>query len=559
LCPVAGGGSVEVMQRVCSTESNEGKTMEHSRLSPITQKIERQPNMPNSSDDLIPSDTQSDPPALNLILRLCHALREEDINYCHWKSNNALDRSANGENDIDLLISRADAGRFSELLYRFGFKQARAPVDKQMPGVLDYYGYDEQSDKWVHVHAHYQLIMGDDMTKNFRFAIEEPYLESVVWDGLFKVPAIEFEFVVFVIRMVLKHSTWDAILSRQGKLKTSEQKELAYLQKNINQKRVNEILEDHLPHITKDLFKNCVLALQAGCPIWTRVRTGQELQTRLRANAYYPIPVDVFLKLWRRVILMIRRRIFRSSSKYNLEIGGALIAIVGGDGAGKSTAIDSLHAWLSKNFVSTKIHMGKPAWSWTTILTRFVLKVGQILGFYPLETSFDETIEQKSLVSPGYPYLIREVCRARDRYWTYIKARRFAAEGRLVILDRFPLPQIQLMDGAQAEQFIRQLTAGPQSKRFLTPRLDSRLARFLIRLEESYYDQIFLPELLFVLRVNPAIAVQRKTDEDSASVEKRSTEIWQLNWEKTDAYIIDASKPKTEVASELKTLIWSKL
>jgi hypothetical protein len=121
---------------------------------------------------------------------------------------------------------------FQSSYIAFGFKQAKAPPDKQMPGVLDYYGYDEEADKWVHVHAHYQLIMGDDMTKNFRFAIEEPYLESVVWDGIFKVPAVEFEFVVFVIRMVLKHSTWDAILSRQGQLKTSEQKELVYLQSN---------------------------------------------------------------------------------------------------------------------------------------------------------------------------------------------------------------------------------------------------------------------------------------------------------------------------------------
>ena len=136
--------------------------------------------------------------------------------------------------------------RFSEILFRFGFKQAKAPPDKQMPGVLDYYGYDEEAEKWVHVHAHYQLIMGDDMTKNFRFAIEGPYLESVVRDGLFRVPAVEFEFVVFVIRMVLKHSTWDAILSRQGQLKTSEQKELVYLQGSINQERVNDNIERSL-------------------------------------------------------------------------------------------------------------------------------------------------------------------------------------------------------------------------------------------------------------------------------------------------------------------------
>ena len=58
---------------------------------------------------------------------------------------------------------------------------------------------------------------------------------------------------------------------------------------------------------------------------------------------------------------------------------------------------------------------------------------------------------------------------------------------------------------------------------------------------------------------HPEIAVQRKTDEDSQSVRTRSTEIWKLSWENTDVHVIDASKSKTEVASEIKTLIWSQL
>lgn len=498
-------------------------------------------------------------PVLPLVQELCSVLRTESIDYCHWKSNNMLERSANGDNDLDLLISRADGSRFTEILFRLGFKQAQAPVDKQMPGVLDYYGYDEQAEKWVHVHAHYQLIMGHDMTKNFRLVLERPYLESAVQGELFRIPSVEFEFIVLVIRMVLKYSTWDAILGREAKLKASERKEVIYLQARINQTRLNEILKSHLPYIDLDLFGKCIQALQPGCSIWTRVKTGQELQIRLRANAVYSLPVDTFLKLWRRVVLMIQRRIFKSSTKYRLQIGGAMIAILGGDGAGKTTAIDALYAWLSKNFAATRIHMGKPAWSWITIAVRSILKVGQILGLYPLEASFDETLEQKSLVSPGYPYVIREVCRARDRYWIYIRARRLAARGRLVLLDRFPLPEIQIMDGAQTEQFIRRLQEGPRAKQLLTPNLKSWFARFLINLEESYYDQISLPELLIVLRVDPLIAVQRKTDEDATSVEKRSREMWQINWATTDAHVIDASKSKTEVASELKTLIWSRL
>jgi len=240
-------------------------------------------------------------------------------------------------------------------------------------------------------------------------------------------------------------------------------------------------------------------------------------------------------------------------------MGGARIALLGGDGAGKSTAVNALYAWLSENFETTRVHMGKPAWSWTTVTIRGILRIGQLLGLYPVESSFRKTLNQKSLVSPGYPWLLREVCRARDRYWVYMKAQRFAANGGLVIFDRFPDPQIRLMDGPQAERFLSQLTDGPQAERFLSPHQGSRLARGLVKLEESYYRQIVLPELLIVLRVDPAIAVQRKTDEDPATVRERSTEIWELNWEHTDAHVIDASKGKAEVVTELKALIWPEL
>ncbi len=100
---------------------------------------------------------------------------------------------------------------------------------------------------------------------------------------------------------------------------------------------------------------------------------------------------------------------------------------------------------------------------------------------------------------------------------------------------------------------------GPQAELFMSPHQASRLAKVLVKLEEGYYQQIVLPELLIVLRVDPEIAVQRKTDEDVASVRERCTEIWELNWEHTDAHIIDGSKSKRDVLTELKALIWSQL
>jgi len=167
-------------------------------------------------------------PALNLIRELCKALDLEGIVYCHWKSTAALDCSARGDNDLDLLVSRRDIRRFTEILHRLGFKEARAPSEREVTGIVNYYGYDRAADKLVHVHAHYQLVLGDDMTKNYHLPLEQPYLDSAVQAGIFKIPVPEFELIVFIIRMVLKHMTWDAILSRQARLPKAARRELEY-------------------------------------------------------------------------------------------------------------------------------------------------------------------------------------------------------------------------------------------------------------------------------------------------------------------------------------------
>lgn len=524
-----------------------------------------QPGRSDSDGERISAAVELDgipygPSTLDLVRRLCAALEAQGITYCHWKSNNALDRSASGDNDLDFLVSRPDMTRFTETLSRLGFKQATAPAEKQLPGVLDYFGYDHVGDKLVHVHAHYQLVLGHDRTKNFRLPIEEAYLQSVTRGQLFRVPASEFEFVVFVVRMIVKHSTWDVILSGDGRLGKKERQELAYLQERIDQDRVYQILKEHLPYINTELFNSCLAALEPTCSIWTRVRTGRRLQKRLRVNARRPLPLDTFLKLWRRAVLIFRRRILKKrSAKYCLASGGAMIAIVGGDGAGKSTAVDGLYAWLSKHFAVTRVHMGKPTWSWTTIAIRSILKIGNLLGLYPVDSSFRATLRQKSLVSPGYPWLLRELCKARDRYYTYLEARRLAANGGLVILDRFPLSQIKLMDGPQVERFVKELTLRQEGKQFMSPRRTSALVRFLKEREDSYYQQTVLPEVLIALRVDPEIAVQRKTDEAATSVRERSTEVWELDWNDIDAHLIDASRSRSDVLAEIKALIWSDL
>ncbi|MEL7054402.1 MAG: hypothetical protein AAGM45_21850, partial [Cyanobacteria bacterium J06588_5] len=254
---------------------------------------------------------------------------------------------------------------------------------------------------------------------------------------------------------------------------------------------------------------------------------------------------DTYLKLWRRLAWGVKRRLFKKGKP--LTAGGAMIALVGGDGAGKSTAVEELYSWLSQNFDTTKVHLGKPPWSVGTFLTRGAHKAGRLLGLIPKAEVSVHTVQRGEFSGfPGYLWLLREVFLARDRYRQYVKARRFATNGGLVICDRFPLPQIKLMDGVQAGHIIQ-----PEQANWLT--------RYLLKQEAHYYRHIMPPDILIVLRLDPEIAVQRRFGEDPDWIRGRSEEIWSVNWQKTSAHIVDSGQPKALVLDNIKSIVWPRL
>ena len=488
---------------------------------------------------------------LPLIEKFFKVLGSEGVIYCHWKSTASLAAAAQGEDDLDLLISHESRQAFLGVLHRLGFKEAwMSKRASQIPGILDYYGYDETACKLIHVHAHYKLILGQDMTKNYHVPIENVYLESSFQGDFFRIPAPEFEFSVFVIRMMLKHSTWNAILGGQGRLSGRERQEMEYLHKRVSLERIGQVLTNHLPFLNSALFDDCVRSLQPRCPFRVRVKAGEQIQKALQGCRLQPKGIDIWLQFWRRLAMAGKRRLFRNFRRENtktMKNGGMLVAIVGGDGAGKTTVIEGIVEWLSPFFVTMKVHMGKPTWSWMTILIRGILKVGRSLGFYPFTRgSMDFRDEENPGSFPGYPSLIREVCTGRDRYLSYVKARKQADKGAFVICDRFPLPRMIFMDGPQIERM-----AGTFPNNWFI--------RLLGRLESRYYRFISLPDLLCVLKVDPDTAVERKSDETAAFVRARTKEIWENNWEGSTVHVIDANRSKMEVLDRTKALLWAHL
>ena len=142
--------------------------------------------------------------------------------------------------------------------------------------------------------------------------------------------------------------------------------------------------------------------------------------------------------------------------------------------------------------------------------------------------------------------LVWEVLTARDRYRAYRRARRAASNGAVVICDRFPLAEIKHMDGA--------VSAG-----LAEPSRWGRLVGYLAAREKRFYARIGYPDLLIVLRVNPDVAVRRRREAPEAILRRRSEEVWDVDWSRTPAVLVDATRPKEQVLSEIRSVVWSRL
>jgi hypothetical protein len=487
-----------------------------------------------------------DPHVLSLVVALAEALDEAQIPYCHFKSNEALDRSMRGEADLDLLIGAEGASSFSEILLQLGFKEARPTAGREVPGVSQSYGLDEPTGRLVQVHAHRHLVIGDHTTKNFRLEIEPEYLAGAVAAPLLRVPQPEHELVLFVLRMVAKHCTPDAMMMLQGRLSASERRELSWLSERSDPDRVAGFLAAALPYVSSTLFDRCLRAVRPGASLWFRARTAGRLHRALDADGRRSRRGDAAVRIWRRIAWGIRRLV-RGAPKKKPAGGGMLVAIVGGDGAGKTTAVADLAGWLSGPFATKRIHLGKPPPHVATLLVKGPMALLRRLGIFRVTRIPAYRLRDAAAPFPGHAWLLWNVLTARDRYLAYRHARRWVIGGGLVVSDRMPLPQLRTMDGCRTSWLIGSARLGT-------------LARRLVALEMSYYAKIKAPDILIVLRVDPAIAVRRKVGEDDPdSVRERAGEIFDTDWTGTPAVVIDAARPPDEVASTIRRIVWSRL
>lgn len=416
------------------------------------------------------------------IRNLVAALKQRQVCYCHWKSNIRLGDSLSGKEDLDLLVLRSDATQFFEALIDCGFKLARSRDGGGHPGVLHAFALDPNSLRLVHVHAYFQIVTGDSLVKSYHLPLENFLLANLRELMDLPVPAAEAELVVFLLRIVLKHTSL-VEFSMVNRHYSDIPRELAWLRDQADETAAKQIWAECVPTAREEEFETVLAAIANPAHKTARIRIGVGLAWRLREWRRLG-HIAEFASRLRRIGMLIASRLRRHKS-VSLVSGGTLIAMIGPKASGKSTLGAALEDRLGKQLDVRRVHIGKPP---ATLLSApFRLLLPMLRRLLPGERSGQyQKPERRVELNFSYAYVVRMLLLAYDRRALLFKSRRWATAGAVVITDRYPPSGIGAIDG---RQFGEAAIAA----------CGSRWKAALMRLEAKLYDNLPKPDLVIRL------------------------------------------------------------
>lgn len=495
-----------------------------------------------------------------LVERLASALEHDDVVYSHWKSNIHLAQATAGEIDLDLLVDRGCLERMLTILSQLGFKLAVARWGPNTPGISHYYGFDEETDQLIHVHLFSVVLTGESLVKSHRLPFEALLLENVTLSHSVRVTDRRAELVLFTLRTFIKYGSLPDLL-RLWRESESLREEARWLQDGYELADSVSLLRRHCPVVEEELFIDCLKTLAQRAPLSKKLWLAWKVRRRLKVYARHGV--------WRRLFAYGRvfsaeaqRRLYGKRNNKTLEAGGAVIAFVGAEATGKSTLVVETRRWLGSTFAVRTVHAGKPP---ATLLTAPVSLLLPLLrrGLSPLRTNKleghiqgngSEAAPDKNKGLASLLYALRAVILAWERRQLLLGARRAAAQGDLVICDRYPSDTVGAMDSPRLQK--------RTSEMGVVPAIFNRLAR----LEHRLYQQIAPPDIVLRLNVSIETAQQRNRERIKAQKETAayvaSRHRHARKWKKVGTrvvYDIDTEQSLAETIRCVKAAIWESL
>jgi hypothetical protein len=488
---------------------------------------------------------------LQSIKNMLECFEKEQIIYCHFKSNEHLIDALNGDTDLDILFLPTQRAQLEKLLNSCGLKRFRATHHMQYNAIEDFIGFDKDTNKIWHLHLHYRLTLGEKHLKGYTTSWSEYILQNRVFDenlGIYH-SRLEDEVFLLILRMALK-LRWRDFGRKIGK---DDIIEFNWLKERVDFKRVVLISKELLGEkcsreynkiFNSDLkYKNDLFKLQ------------RLLRSKMKHFTSNNVVSSYFKRLVREVFWLlsgVSRKIglFTEVPKRRVSpSGGSVVAILGCDGAGKSTTLVYLKKEFGKKIDIKHVYLGSGDGS-SSLIRMPMRLIAKRVGGKGLGSTVKHEIDNsnsKKLSTKARIYTLAKVMWAcslalekRKKLRVITKARN---NGILVLVDRYP--QIEVMG----------YNDGPLLSKYIDGK--SSLFKKLAEWEMSVYRSAYInpPDLVVKLIVPTEIAIKRKPEMTYSEIEAKKDAVQKIKLSSNTVEVDTSNDLKTSLSKVMEN-IW---
>lgn len=367
----------------------------------------------------------------DLIRNLLKCFHDNNIIYCHWKSNEHLEDSFKGDTDFDMLFDINQKAKVKNIFHENGFALFTPPFNRRYIEIDDFIAIDYEQNKIIHFHTHYSLQIGTSGLKEYRYTIENKILATRIFSSYFNCYLIDprYEFLLLIIRLSLKvRANW-SLNFRNSKEVSHANVELAWLKERVSFNQLMELIESlKVPYDIED-----VLNIYNNGFGYNTLHTVSLQKDKIK-DLEKESPFKIKTKKWVKWLYFQYGRILRKTGAFYVvkrrvkQDDGFSIAILGSDGSGKSTQIKELKRIFSTKIDIESFYLGSNKGSRSNVrkVLEYVRDKNLIFNI--------RILEQLLNLSLAFTIGLEKQSRLK-------KAKKLKEKGVLVLFDRFPQNQ----------------------------------------------------------------------------------------------------------------------